>query len=194
MPRIFLSFNEETQNADLADLRSLPSIADKQLQIKIDSLITREAARKVFYHFVDNLVPKCPVVLFPAGTTVETVAGTTPVLLLSILSVASAGLCSNDQQNALTLESKRVLADRAFVRGEKSLELVQALQVSTLWFRAPESFKHINFNQLARVMITMAIDLELENADFSSSTTTETAWERAERQRAWLACFIISER
>ncbi len=143
---------------------------------------------------MDSFAPKCPAVLFPAGTTVETLGETKPVLLLSILSVASAGFCPVDQQEALILESKCVLADRAFVRGEKSLELVQALQVSTLWFRAPESFKKINFNQLARVMITMAIDLDLENADFSHTMTAETAWERAERQRAWLACFIISER
>ncbi|CAJ0553023.1 Ff.00g115350.m01.CDS01 [Fusarium sp. VM40] len=174
-------------------LRPLPSVEDRWLHGRISSLISREAAQQAFYHFVDSFTPKFPVVIFPSGTNVHDLMEKKPIVFLSILSVASAGYCSVEAHKALVLESKRALAGRAIVQGEKSLELVQALQIASLWYRSPGDFKQVNFDQLASIMLTMAAELELECADVSRSVQNEEVWEHAEIQRACLSCFIISE-
>lgn len=171
------------------------SLENTQLQNTLSSLISWGGAQKVLYHFIDSFLPACPVVAFPAGQPVEVLYEKKPILFLSILGVASAGFCSADKHRALIQEARRNITERAIIRGEKSLELVQALQVTTFWYRAPEDYKRINFNQLAGAMITMAIDMDLENIDNNAQATNNNdAWELAEVQRTLLACFIMSER
>lgn len=194
--KLFLSALERLRRpvTNLPALRPLPSVEDRWLHGRISSLISREAAQQAFYHYVDSFTPKFPVVIFPSGTNVHDLMEKKPIVFLSILSVASAGYCSVEAHKALVLESKRTLAGRAIVQGEKSLELVQALQIASLWYRSPGDFKQVNFDQLASIMLTMAVELELECDDVSRSVQNEEVWEHAEIQRACLSCFIISER
>ncbi|KAG5973040.1 hypothetical protein E4U55_000681 [Claviceps digitariae] len=174
--------------------RPLPSIENKQLDIKIDSLISRDVAQKVFRHYVDSFVPKCPMVIFAPGTTLDYLRETRPLLFLSILSVASNDFCPVNQQNELVSESKRALFERAIVRGEQSLELVQALQVALMWYRAPDDHKPVSLTQQTHIMIAMAFDLGLDQVDLTQPVDRggQEAWDRAEAQRAWLACFLLS--
>ncbi|KAG5914581.1 hypothetical protein E4U53_004618 [Claviceps sorghi] len=176
--------------------RPLPSIDNKQLDIKIDSLISRDVAQKVFHHYLDSFVPRCPVVIFAPGTTQEYLRETRPLLFLSILSVASNHFCSLHQQNQLVLESRRALFQRAVGRGEHSLELVQALQIASLWYRAPDDDKQLSLTQQIHIMIAMAFDLRLDQVDLTRLVDRggQEAWDRAEAQRAWLACFVLSTR
>ncbi|KAG5914669.1 hypothetical protein E4U42_000365 [Claviceps africana] len=174
--------------------RPLPSIDNKQLDIKIDSLISRDVAQKVFHHYVDSFVPKCPVVIFAPGTTQQHLRETRPLLFLSILSAASNDFCSAEQRNRLVLESRRALFERAVGRGEQSLELVQALQIASLWYRAPDGDGQLSLTQQTHIMIAMAFDLGLHQVDLTRPVDRggQEAWDRAEAQRAWLACFVLS--
>jgi hypothetical protein len=120
---------------------------------------------------------------------------TKPLLFLSILSIASTGYCTIDKQRELAFEIRGYLADSAIVRGEKSLELVQALHVVLLWYRAPDSYTKMNQNQLASVTTTMAIDLGLDRIEVSNlDGRAQDTWDRVEAQRAWLGCFLLSAR
>ena len=82
------------------------------------------------------------------------------------------------------------------MKGEKSLELIQALQVISLWYRAPEDYTQMNQNQLASAALTMAIDLGLDRLKSSQSSPGLFihTWGRTEAQRAWLGCFLLSAR
>ncbi|GAB1195625.1 hypothetical protein APSETT444_004887 [Aspergillus pseudonomiae] len=143
----------------------------------------------------NSFAPKCPVVVFPTGTTAALVRETKPLLFLSIISIASAGYCTVAQQRDLAVKARLYLADRAIVCGEKSIELVQALQVASFWYRAPDDYKQMNLNQLASIATTMAIDLGLDNIDVSKPAgTAKEMWDRAEAQRAWLGCLLLSAR
>lgn len=150
-------------------------------------------AQQVFYHFVNSVAPKCPLVVFAAGTPPEFVRETRPLLFLSILSVASSGYCSVEKQTELALESKRALADRAMVQRDKSLEIVQSLQVVCLWYRAIDGHKELKLAQLVQVTVTMAMGLGLDRL-LQPVDDPQTLWDRAEGQRAWLGCFLLSAR
>lgn len=170
------------------------SLENTQLQNTLSSLISWDGAQKVLHYFIDRFLPACPVVAFPVGQPVEVLYEKKPMLFLSILGVASSRFCSVDKHRALVQEARRIITERAIIRGEKSLELVQALQVTTFWYRAPEDYKRINFNQLAGAMITMTIDMDLESLESAQAVNGNDAWELSEVQRALLACFIMSER
>jgi len=164
----------------------------KQLDNKIDSILTPETAEQVFLQYVTKFAPKCPIVVFPPGTTPVHVRNAKPLLFISILSVACAGYCPFAKQRELALEVRGCLADTAIVRGEKSLELVQALQVVSFWYRAPDTYTQMIQNQLASISTTMAMDLGLDNLELASRA--QDKWSRVEAQRAWLSCFLLSAR
>lgn len=134
-------------------------------------------------------------VVFPPGTAATLLRETKPLLFLSILSVAAAGYCTIDEQKTLAAEFRGYLAESVIVRGEKSLELVQALQVASLWYRATDNYTHMNLNQLAHMATTMAIDLGLDKIEVLEPVGKfQDNWIRVEAQRAWLGCFLLSAR
>ena len=163
--------------------------------MKIDFILGLERAEPVFHHYISNFAPKCPMVVFPPGTTVTLLKETKPLLFLSILSVAAAGYCTIDEQKALAADFRSYLAESVIVRGEKSLELVQALQVASLWYRSTDHYTQMNLNQLAHMATTMAIDLGLDKLEALQPVgKSEENLTRLEAQRAWLGCFLLSAR
>lgn len=120
---------------------------------------------------------------------------TKPLLFLSILSVSSTGLCPLDQQRQFALDARNFLAEIAIFKGEKSLELVQALLIVSLWYRAPENYARMNQNQLASLTLSIAIDLGLDRIEKTKALDKpDDICDRAEKQRAWLGCFYLCAR
>ncbi|KAJ5158647.1 uncharacterized protein N7500_008298 [Penicillium coprophilum] len=156
-------------------------------------VFSSKIAEQIFHRYLDIFAPKYPIVVFPTGTTAELVQETKPLLFLSIMSIACAGYCTITQQRDLANKVRLYLAERAVVRGEKSIELVQALQIVSFWYRAPDDYKQMNLNQLASIATTMAIDLGLDRIELSKPTSSDNEmWDRAEEQRAWLGCLLLS--
>lgn len=175
--------------------RPLPSIQNKKLDLKIDSILSLRTADQIYQQYISDFSPKCPMVVFPPGATATLVRETKPLLFLSILSVTSAGYCTIDKQKILAAEFKGYLAESVIVRGEKSLELVQALQVASLWYKATDHYTQMNLNQLAHMATTMAIDLGLDKIEVLGPVGKfQDNWIRVEAQRAWLCCFLLSAR
>lgn len=165
----------------------------------LDQSLSPDLAEQVFYQYIGKLAPTCPVVIFAPETTADYVRKSKPLLFLAILSVASAQFSNPDQHRKFALEARNFLAESAVVEGEKSLELVQALLVVTLWFRAPENYARANQNQLAYVALSIAIDIGLDRvegpkATYDTTSSIDDKWGRAEKQRTWLGCFLLCAR
>ncbi|KAH7092471.1 hypothetical protein FB567DRAFT_517257 [Paraphoma chrysanthemicola] len=131
----------------------------------IDKLMTPDVAERVFMRYVNEICPHFPGVPFPAGTTAREIREKKPLLFLSILAGSSHGsaepLVSQDVQRELTKLLKDQLADIIWRNGEKSLEIVQALQVAVLWYRPPLHFEQHNFYMMVNCAAVMALDLGL---------------------------------
>lgn len=167
----------------------------KQIDLKIDSLLSWDTAKLVFNRYVNTFVPTCPMVVFPPGTTAEATRKTKPLLFLFILSVASSPYCTVSKQKQLTDEARRFLAESTIHQGEKSLELVQALQVSSLWYRAPDHYNQGNLYQLVQMATSLAMGLRVDKSHMLKACGRELGdWGRAEAHRAWLGCFFVSAR
>jgi hypothetical protein len=127
--------------------------------------MSADIAERVFLRYVNEICPHFPAVPFPAGTTAMELREKKPLLFLSVLAASSHGsaeqLVSQEVQRELTKLLKDQLADIIWRNGEKSLEIVQALQVSVLWYRPPLHFEQHNFYMMVNCAAVMALDLGL---------------------------------
>ncbi|CAN9135900.1 hypothetical protein CUC08_Gglean003025 [Alternaria sp. MG1] len=135
------------------------------INILIDNLMTPDIAERVFFRYVNEICPHFPAVPFPPGTTAREVREKKPLLFLAVLAGSSHGsaeqLVSQETQRELTKLLKDQLADIIWRNGEKSLEIVQALHISVLWYRPPLHFEQHNFYMMVNCAAVMALDLGL---------------------------------
>jgi hypothetical protein len=117
-------------------------------------LLSLDMARKLFDHYNKNMAPHFPAVIFPHDYTVEELRKTKPTLFLAILASAS-GTAHPDLHRALQKETSRTFAERIFVSSDKSLEIVQALLVMSLWYYPPEHFEEYVSNVSTVFSLTM---------------------------------------
>lgn len=197
-PRMFAPPKSETGGPDSEWVR------DSDADVVGRRIIHAETATELFTHYTDHMAPHMPIVVFPPGTSPNDIRKRSPVLFLAILSVAS-GQDYPDIQATLTKEIMRILAERVFVHGEKSLELVQALQVVTIWYW-PEPNGDSKYYQFIHMTAVMAIDLGMHRRQpllilrkeqilglpkpksyLSDPCTTEC-------RRAWLGCYLLCSR
>ncbi|RFU25659.1 hypothetical protein B7463_g10687, partial [Scytalidium lignicola] len=168
-------------------------------------VVTAETATRMFNCYVEKMAPHLPAVVFPPGTTAADVRKSNPTLFLAILS-ASSGTCYPELSKMLTKEVMSVFAARIMCNGEKTLELVQALQICTLWYWPPEHFEELKFYQLIHIAAVMAIDIGLGRKSKPRKSGVkpvglwrEHQWRRSpfpdaesiEARRAWLGCYFL---
>ncbi|ERT02155.1 hypothetical protein HMPREF1624_00453 [Sporothrix schenckii ATCC 58251] len=122
-------------------------------------LLTMEKAVELFQRYTDQMARHMPAVVFPPGTTAADIRKTKPVLFLSIMAASTTEM--SDIQRAIVKELMQIFAEKVFVVGEKSLELVQALQVAVIWYWPPEHFEELKFYQLVHTAAVMAIEIGL---------------------------------
>ena len=155
-------------------------------------------ATKIFEYYNENMAPHMPVVVFSSDITAGTVRKTKPTLFLAILSIASAQDYP-DLQGRLTREIMRAFADRLICKREKSLELIQALQVSTIWYSTDA-----NFYQLIHLAAVMGIELGISSRARSKKERFLELWRDESRtkldsdgkdslasKRVWLGCYFL---
>ncbi|EPE28035.1 Zn2/Cys6 DNA-binding protein [Glarea lozoyensis ATCC 20868] len=167
------------------------------------NIVTIDQATKMFNSYVDKMAPHFPAVVFPMGTTAGEVRKSKPTLFLAILS-ASSGMNYPELQRNLTKEVMSIYAERIIVNGEKTLELIQALHISTLWYWPPEHFEELKFYQLIHIAAVMAIDIGMGKRSKPQKPKFAGLWrdnpwrrtpypepESVEARRAWLACYFL---
>lgn len=166
-------------------------------------LLTTDMANKMFRSYVEKMAPHLPVVVFPVDTTAAEIRKSKPTLFLAILS-ASSGMNYPELQRTLTKEVMSIYAERIIVNGEKTLELIQALHISTLWYWPPEHFEELKFYQLIHIAAVMAIDIGMGKKNKPRKTKYAGLWkdhpwrrtpypdpESPDARRAWLASYFL---
>ncbi|KAF2186429.1 hypothetical protein K469DRAFT_706396 [Zopfia rhizophila CBS 207.26] len=131
----------------------------------IDNLMTADTAERIFNRYVNEIFPHFPAVPVSPGITAREVREKKPLLFLAILAGSSHGsaeqIVSQDVQRELTKLLKDQFADIIWRNGEKSLEIVQALQLGVLWYRPPLHYEQHNFYMMVNCAAVMALDLGL---------------------------------
>ncbi|CAG8982669.1 hypothetical protein HYALB_00006067 [Hymenoscyphus albidus] len=193
------------QYGGVSDASSAPKAAQthEYADVVDRNLLSAEKASLLFDTYVTKMAPHLPAVVFPKGTTAAEIRKTKPTLFLAILS-ASSGMIFPELQRTLTKEVMSIYAERIIMNGEKTLELIQALHISTLWYWPPEHFEELKFYQFIHIAAVMAIDIGMGKRNKPKKAKFAGLWrdspwrrtpypdpESAEARRAWLACYFL---
>jgi Fungal specific transcription factor domain len=179
-----------------------PIIFDhRDVDRRISQVVDAATAKQLFNRYLTQYMPRFPAVTFPPGTDAETLRRTKPILFLAILSSTCYGASiPAETQMALEMELRDVLADSLWKKGEKSLEIIQSLQVATLWYRPPANFEQHMFYQMVHVSAFMAIDIGIgKRIPPQRKQLLGKHWPRrglpdpesAEVRRAWLTSYFL---
>lgn len=121
-------------------------------------LISMATARQLFETYRRDLCPTYPIVVIPESATADEIRKTRPALFLAIIA-AAAGKDHADLAALLDKEVLHAYAMRHVVNSEKSLELVQALLVSAVWYHPPTKFGQLKYYEYIHMAATMAMDI-----------------------------------
>jgi hypothetical protein len=183
-----------------------PSKAENEFVDVIDrGVVDVESAQAAFERYVTRMAPEMPMVVFPPGTTMGFVRRERPALFLAILA-AAIGPFKKDVQLKLLDDVYRMVAERVVVKGEKSLELVQALIVLAVWYMPPDNLEELKFYQLVHFAVILAMDLGLNRRkggeDRPFSRLREVLIKKPlgspfdingpEAKRTWIGCYFMS--
>ncbi|CAG9938427.1 unnamed protein product [Clonostachys rosea f. rosea IK726] len=167
-------------------------------------ILTMAKATELFARYRDRMAPNLPAVVHPPSMTVSDLRKNKPVLFLSTMAAAASE--DNDLQKVLSREVMLVFADKVFLSGDKSVEIVQALLVAVVWYWPPEHFEELKFYQLVHSAAVMAIDIGLGKSFGNKQPGTGLYnWQShpmrrqalpdpttVESRRTWLACFFMA--
>jgi hypothetical protein len=169
-------------------------------------MLTMTLANELLARYVTHMFPHLPGVVIPPGTTAADLRASKPLLFLAIMAAASSEIPA--LQRSLTKELMQVLAERIIVRGHKSLELIQALQIATIWYWPPERFDELKFYQLVHMAAVMAIEIGLgrrRTVKGGFRKHIASVWRdhpmrksalpdptTIEARRAWLTCYFMA--
>jgi hypothetical protein len=164
-----------------------------------------DTAQAAFERYITKMAPEMPMVVFPPGTTMGFVRRERPALFLAILAVA-IGPFKKDIQLKLLDDVYRICAERVVVKGEKSLELVQAFIVLAIWYMPPDNLEELKFYQLVHFAVILAMDLGLNRRqggdDRPFSKLREVLLKKPlgsaidingpEAKRTWVGCYFMA--
>lgn len=119
-------------------------------------ILSMAVARKLVSHYQNNLYPQYPQVYIACSA--EELRASKPTLFLAVL---AAGAESEDAALATALDTEilQEYANRSVVQSEKSVELVQALLISAVWYLPPNKFGQLKYYEYIHMAATMAADI-----------------------------------
>jgi hypothetical protein len=166
-------------------------------------VISLEQATELFHAYNNNLVEYFPIVQFPPEVTIEELRSTKPTLFLAVMAAASAKEGSQ-LYSILNTEVLSAYAHRTVIQGDKSMELVQALIITSVWYYPPGKFAQLKFYEYIHMAATMALDIGLGTNPRTfkgrravdtigdSPTVAELDDEEIEKRRTFLVCYLIT--
>ncbi|CAL1705481.1 unnamed protein product [Somion occarium] len=168
---------------------------ERQIQPEMLSFVSNEEVVALFKIYYENMNFHCNL-LDPSFHTPSLVCSRSPFLLTTICSIASRFYTERPELHAKLSELSRKLAFSVPAQGYKSVEIVQAYLLNTLWGCGPvERYEQDRTWMLLGMAIRMATDLNLHRR--TAVTSPDTAEGRARdrevhnRERTWIFCFIL---
>ena len=107
-------------------------------------ILTMEEANQLFQSYNNDLTQYYPTVVFPPEVSAADLRRTKPTLFLAVISAAAAKVDPH-LYSILNTEVLSAYAHRTVVKSEKSLELIQAMIITTVWFLPPGKYAQLKF-------------------------------------------------
>jgi hypothetical protein len=154
----FTSTTSEKWNQNFCGPRD--ELASTEIDIIDRGLISKEDAEELLDIYRNDLTMACPGVLIPAEWNAFTLRAKKPVLFHAVMAAAShtKGVSLS---NRLHEEAVYLYAKMLFIKGEKSLQYIQALLVTVAYYNPPNSPAQLQIYQYGNMAASMALELGL---------------------------------
>ncbi|KAJ2998194.1 hypothetical protein NUW58_g398 [Xylaria curta] len=136
-----------------------------------------------------------PVIRLPMQ--LDQIRAQSPILLLSVLAYTATQEVQGvelEVHDELVRETMHILGDEIIGRGQRSLELVQALLVAAFWNKTTRKGQQGSCYQIVQLAADMAIDLGIAGLSLQPSPVAYFCQHEnptsLDAQRTWLACFV----
>ncbi|EJD53110.1 hypothetical protein AURDEDRAFT_110871 [Auricularia subglabra TFB-10046 SS5] len=168
---------------------------ERQVQPEMLTFVTTEEVVELFKIFFDHMSVHCPV-LDRNFHTPSLVCSRSPFLLTTICAIASRFHTAKPELFPRLENLAKKLAFSVPERGYKSVEIVQAYLLLSLWGCGPtERYEQDKTWMLLGMGIRMATDLNLHRKTSVPRQTTPEGIARDKevrnRERTWITCFIL---
>lgn len=121
-------------------------------------LLSMSEATLLVNRYVNELVQHFPAVILPEGYSAAELRRKRPTLFLAVIAAAS-GTSDVSLNVKLNREILQIYADRIAIKGERSLELIQSMLITMIWYFPPDDFEELKFYQYIHMAATMALDI-----------------------------------
>ncbi|EPS94764.1 hypothetical protein FOMPIDRAFT_1038716 [Fomitopsis schrenkii] len=168
---------------------------ERQIQPEMLSFVSTDEVIALFKIYFDHMNVHCAL-LDPDYHTPALVCSRSPFLLTTICAIAARFYDARPELYPRLAELAKKLAFSVPARGYKSVEIVQAYLLNTLWGCGPvERYEQDRTWMLLGMGIRLAIDLNMHRpTNLPSDLADETRAREREihnRQRTWIVCFIL---
>ncbi|OQN95469.1 hypothetical protein B0A48_18316, partial [Cryoendolithus antarcticus] len=138
--------------------RSDGTVQDQRADIIDRGIISMATARHLLLRYRTDLYPHFPVVYIPSSSSAEELRTIKPTLFLAIMA-ATSGVDNADLATKLDWEVLQEYARRTVVNSEKTVELVQSLMISAVWYQPPSRFVQLKYYEYIHMASAMAMDI-----------------------------------
>lgn len=145
-------------------------------------LVSMTTARQLVELYKTDLFPHFYMVVLHPSQTADELRRFKPILFLAVLAAAS-GTIDPQLSKILDQEILQTYATEVHVRSEKSLEIVQALLVSSVWYSPPNKFGQLKYYEYIHMALSMAFDIGIGSRMVNSRRRTPHAQYSTERTR-----------
>ena len=173
----------------------LPDDHNLKLLSFLDAYIPPSKQQSIIQAFAQQAGAAWPVIRLP--TKMDRLRTKSTVLLLSVVAYTvtqEAQGIEIELHDELVRETMHTIGDEVIGRGQRSLELVQAMLVAAFWNKSTRGGQQGSCYQIIQLAVDMAIDLGIAGhswqpspAAFFSRYENPTS---TEARRTWLACFV----
>lgn len=123
------------------------SAAGSRRDVVDRGVVSMEVARRLIEHYKKNLYPQYPQVYIPDTCTADDLRATRPTLFLAVIAAAAENE-HPELAKVLDTEVLQEYATRSVVKSEKSVELVQSLLISAVWYVPPNKFGQLKYYEV----------------------------------------------
>ncbi|KAF2122817.1 hypothetical protein BDV96DRAFT_8152 [Lophiotrema nucula] len=136
------------------------SLGTSDLDIIDRNIISKEEADELLGIYRNELMHDCPGVVIPSDWTASHLRYKKPALFHSVMAAAAHSKGAT-LSNKLHEEVIYLFARQLFIKGEKSLQYIQALLVTVAYYTPPNSPAHLQIWQYGNMAASMALELGL---------------------------------
>lgn len=159
---------------------------DNQLR-QLDRLIALPLQRKLHQKYVIEMSSRFDLLPLPNPYDFDTFSLQKPLLLMAVMYAAADGILHFDQREQLGKILLGLIVPFAGSNTMKSLELVQALLITSLWYRLPTYHTKVTPRELIQLAVNVAVNIGIDATEETPFTDLSSTNQSVSGVDAWLA-------